>query len=928
MTIMNKSRILPLLAIVVVVGAGGAYGFIKLRHDPLRDGRAFLAKGDLRGAAIDLRAAVRDQPSNQNAHFALGQLDLRSGDPIAAEKELRTAADLGYDKQAVAPLLAQADLDQGKFRELLAEFPEPRGIQPADAMIFIARGLAQFGLKDTPGALASIAQAERIRSNDPDAPFAAARVALASRDLALAEQKIDRTLELSPQLAPAHFVKAQILSARGDKAGAIEALTTAIAQAPHYTAALLTRANLLLDMHEDARARKDVDVAMADAPANAAAVYFDMILLVRKQDFAAADTDLQKLSTVMDRFPRALFFQALVKARLGQKEQALDAIKRFVAQHPDDLDGAKLLAQIYMADKRPDLAAASLDKAKALVKPDAEFLSMLAQAYTLTGRPADAVSSLAEASKLAPQDAATLSRLASARLTVGDAEGASQALEQSLAITPNQPATMEALTNAAFASGDLDQVRAAIARLRTVEGDSEAVGNFEGLLKVAELDLPGAKLQFDKVLAAFPDSLRTQVSLVKLMGMQGDRAGAEQSLNALVAKYPTDDVVIGDLVVALLADNKLPDAIDVLQKAHLAAPNDDNVTASLADLLVRTGEPAKAVQTLDDAIKNHPTVPRLLGSQARALVALGRKKDAIEVWRKALAANPLDAEARAQLIDLLIDVGDYDPARSMLREALRRAPGSWPIMANLMRLETKAGGLEGGLVAADQLAADPANLPAARSLKGDLYANANQPDKAAEAYAAELKRGATSDLTVRYAATLQSAGKPAVAVQVMQDWLTRHPDDIGILKALSSQELAGGQYKEAAGHLQRVLDKFPNEPAALNNIAWTYQQLGDPRALAFAQRAYVVAPTADSADTYGWLLTSAGQAEKGVIALRFAASLAPENGAIMYHYAVALKDTGARDEAVRSLAAALAAPAPFDGKDAAKTLLADLSTSH
>jgi len=925
---MKKSRILPLLGVAVLVAGGGVYAYIRHQHDPLRDGRALMAKGDMRGAIIDFRAAVRDQPGNKNAHFALAQANMRNNDPAAAERELRAASDLGYDPLEIQPLLAQTYLDQQKFVQILSDFPVPVGSPAVVAPILVARGLAMLALNDPAGALAATTQAEKLLPESPDAAFATAQVAMVSKNLTLAEQKVDRTLELSPHQIRAHLMKAQLLNLRGDRSGATQQLTLALADSPHFPAALAERANLLINAGEDAKAKADVDTLLADVPNDPIGIYLDMILHVRKKEFGPANVDLQKISTVLTRFPRALYFDALVKVNLGQVEQAMDSATRYVAQNPHDPNGVKLLARIDLSNKRPDLAAAALDHAIGDIKPDAEILDLLGRSYALSGKSTDALKTYMQAAASAPTNPDVLARLASTRLSMGDVSGATTDLRKALAMAPRQPMVGAELVVAALASGDLDQVRSAIDKLRAVEGDSDVVGNFEGLLKISELDLEGARAAFTKSLAAFPNSIRTRINLIKVMGMEGKQAEAEADLADLITKYPTNDLVISVFIGAMLEQNKIPAAIEVLQRAHAAVPDDLFVTSSLTGLLIRSGQAVKAVQMLDDTAKSQQSVPVILAARAKALVAAGKRKDAIDTFRKILSVDERDGEARSRMVDVMVEAGDFDGARGALNDALKLSPGNLQFMTALARIDLKALGLDAALATADRLERDPTNLPAARVLKGDLYAGEHKFDDAAQAYTAEMKSNPSSVLAIRQAFALRFAGKADQSLDLMRDWCAAHPDDMEALKAYAANELVLKRYKEAADHLQTVIAKAPNDAPSLNNLAWLYQQLGDPRALGLAQRAYLISSTADTADTYGWLLTTQGHADKGIIPLRFAVTQPPVNGTILYHYAVALNDIGLRDDAIRNLTSVTKLPDSFDGKDDARTLLVRLSSAH
>ena len=137
--------------------------------------------------------------------------------------------------------------------------------------------------------------------------------------------------------------------------------------------------------------------------------------------------------------------------------------------------------------------------------------------------------------------------------------------------------------------------------------------------------------------------------------------------------------------------------------------------------------------------------------------------------------------------------------------------------------------------------------------------------------------------------------------------------------------IATRRYDEAATSLQRLLDKKPHNPVALNNLAWVYQQQGDKRAAGLAQQAYILSPGGQTADTLGWILVSSGNVAQGMPLLRQAAAQAGSDPRIMYHFAVALKDTGKRDEAIKVLNGVVANKAEFTEKAEAQKLLDELN---
>jgi predicted Zn-dependent protease len=96
--------------------------------------------------------------------------------------------------------------------------------------------------------------------------------------------------------------------------------------------------------------------------------------------------------------------------------------------------------------------------------------------------------------------------------------------------------------------------------------------------------------------------------------------------------------------------------------------------------------------------------------------------------------------------------------------------------------------------------------------------------------------------------------------------------------------------------------KRGGSPIVLNNLAWLYFEMDDPRAEEVARSAYKVAPlNRQIADKLGWILLQRKNAEDVLKYMESAAGARPEAPSINYHVAVAYEKLNRRTEARRSL---------------------------
>ncbi len=919
-----KKILIPALLLIALIAAGGVYA-LGYASSPMANAQAMLAKGDLRGATIEMRNAIKADPSDAEAHFRLGDLQLKAGDPVAAEKELKLARSLNYDPNAVTPLLAAAYLAQRRFEELLADVPETGGTAEQTGRNLLLRSQAQAALKDAKGSADSLARAEKAAPGNVDVRIAKARLAMSGKDPAGAERAIDEAIAIDPKRGDAVAMKGQIKVLAGDLPAGLALMDQAVSVTPDMSAIRLERANLFMNMNQNAKAQADVDTVLKAEPRNAPAIYLNGVLLVRAGKYPEADAELTKLGAASQLFPRALYFEALAKANSGQTEQAVDAANRYIARNPGDPEAVRLLARIEIGAKRPERAIDILKKTIDAGVRDPETLDLLGRAYAAAGQKPQAAESFQKAAEAAPKDAAILTNLAASKMQLGDTTGASTALERSLEIAPNQSTAGEALVASALSSGDVERAKAALERLRKQGGETLATGMLSALVRLAQQDLEGARSEFDAVAKRFPDALEPRINLAKVLMLQEKRQAGDAVLRSVLEKDPSNTQAVDALVQSLVSQNQPGQAASVLDDARKTRPQDAALTVAEADLLVRSGNPKRALEVVDSARVNGQLSVPLRLAQARAQFATGAAEDAKSSYRQALLVQPNELEARRALTEILINEKDYPAAEAVLQDGLRTSPGNLGIMQTLVIAEQRAGGMPAAIKMAETLRKDPANMPAASVLKGDAYMAAQRYGDAASAYAAENKQTPNSVLVLRQAQALAAGGGVDQASDVLRQWMRTNPADPDAAQILASFDITARRLPEAEQNLKIVLEKRPNDGRALNNLAWVYQQRGNGQALLLAQRAYLLTPGPETADTLGWIFVSEGKPEKAIPLLQQALGAVPKEHNIQYHLAKAQLDNGNKDEALTLLQSALAESGDFEERPAATRLLEQLA---
>ena len=911
----------------IMMGAWiGAFPIIAHAADYLATAKASLKKGDLKSAQIDLRNAVRNDPQNAEAHYWLGRVTFELGDPVASEREAIAARERGFDPHQTIPLLSQALLAQNKFDELLTKL-KPEGKDPLlDASILVARGYAQVGLKRPEDAQKSFGEAEQVAPNAVEPLLADARLAVARADLAGAQQKIDKAIAAQPKSQEALLAKAQLLRLKNDVAGAIAVLDELIVDQPSVMQARLDRASLELAVGKNDAAKADIDAVLKGTPGNVQAIYLRAVMEAQARNYKGADADLERISGYIGRIQRAYYLQAVVKEQLGQFEQAEEAARKYLGRAPNDLAAYKVLARIQFAKRRPDQVVETLAKVAESGKGDAEAYDLLGRAYAAAGRGEEAITSFQKAQTLAPNDVGVQTRLASVRMGMGDVDTAMDDLEHTLQLAPKLPAVGEALFFAALATGDTTKAGDALTKIRAAQGATEIVGNLDGLFQLAKIDFPGAKTTFTGLVEKYPDFTPAKINLARVDIMLGDRVAAEKLLNDVLVKQPIAEPAMSMMVSGYVQSNRLPEAIGLLERAHKAEPNQTRVTVSLGDLYIRAGTPQKALDLAAAEKGTNASSSDILSLKAAAFLSLGQKKDARSTYTEILKNDGNVVGARRQLVALLIEAGDFESARNTVTAGISASPRNYQLYQDFVMIDLKSTGMDAALATADRLQSQDRDFPGIKALKGDIYLAANRPADAVAAYAEANKAAPSSLLVTRLAGALLRSGRADDATTLLLDWLGKHADDMVAMEQVAEINIATAKWDDAAKYLERLLKQKPHDAVALNNLAWVYQQQGkDAPAQALARQAYVLSPSPQTADTLGWILTTAGNAKSGVALLRQASGEGVADPRILYHYAVALKDTGDKDEARKQLGLVLENKAEFKEKVEAQKLMDDMA---
>lgn len=914
-------RISPLLlALTLAAGASLVGCKSDTPESLLAEAKQLQQKGDRKGAQIQLKNALTKDPDNGEARFQLASLSLQLNDPVSAEKEARRALELQYKPQESEQLLAEALLKMGDFQKMLDETEK---FERTPAMM-AARGEALIGLRKLDDAKKEFQGALEAKPDSADALTGMARIAALGNDLegarALAEQAIAKD---GSNIAALTF-KGELLRAQAKPEEARAAFAEVIKLDPTNSSANLEQAYLDIVAGKYDAAQSAIDAAKKSTPRSLPTLYTQALLDYSRGNFKAARDGLQAIAKGAPNHPPSMLLSASVDYQLGTLKQGEAKLRTYLEAQPGNLYARKLLAATLLRSNNPGDALQVLAPALQGKASDGSLLELAAQANMLQRDPAKAAALLEQAVELNPKRAPTYIALGGARLALGERDKALAMLNKATELDPDSLVAAMALARTHLGGRDYDKALAALAKQEAKHAKAPDLLVLKGNVLLAKQDKAGARAAFSKAVEAAPTDYAATASLAQLELMEQKPEAAKKLLLTLLDKDKAN--VPAMTALAMLAERaKLrPEAAQWLEKA--AAVDADALAPAmrLATFYLQTGQAPKAVEHLRKVQIVHPAAPAVLEAMGRAQQATGDLTGAVETFSKLAGAAPKAPQPQLYLASVQVQKKDLPAAQASVKKALSLDASFVPahlMQADLAMLQNKS---EDAVAVLRALQKSQPKQPAGFAAEGDLQVRLGKPALAIAPLQQAFTMTQQPQVLLKTVGAMRAAGRAADADALVAKWRKDHPDEpLGLMYA-AEQNIAAKQYKAAIGQLESVLAKLPDNVMALNNLAWSYQQEKDKRALATAEKAHKLAgDNATIMDTLGWILVEQNQLDRAVPLLKKASELAPQAGDIRYHYAVALQKKGDKAQARKETQAALAGTA-FPQADEARALLKQL----
>jgi putative PEP-CTERM system TPR-repeat lipoprotein len=677
-----------------------------------------IEEGRFRAAMIDLQNYLTKTPDDARVRARLAFVLTELNDFDRAESELKKARDLGAALDLTIVPECRLLVEDRKYDDVLKACKAEGDASPElDGTLTAIRGSAQFGLGQYTEARQSFERALTLNPNDVNALLGAAQAATKAGDSAAARQIFDRAPEGLRKQSAYWRALGFVELSSGNMEAAEKAYNTAID-------------------------RLDPKLDNDELLVTLGALTQVQVQLKKGKE---AEESAQRMLKIAPDAPITQYCVGLAAEVQGDLERARTSLEGVAVQGAPQALIA--LARVNFKLGKYNQAEQSLKQVLAREPDNSQAKDLLDQVRRRFQSPEETLRQLEPQLETSPGDVSLAMRATELSLESGDEGSAREYLKlaETAAKTPEE-------------------------RLK-VAGGYVGIGDFDRALALLE-SIPdeGGATTFRKDLIA-------AVALLK----KGDRSGAIERANAMVAGSPSDQMRSAAGGIFAQAGD-YPRAREQFTKVLASKPDDAATHFRLADVELRAGQFDAAVKQLQTVLQADPTNEQAALQMARVALMRRDAKD-MERWvRKARDEHPKSAPAQLALAQLMLVQRKLDEARSAADAAV---------------------------------AIDPSN-PKALTLLGVVQGEQGEHAASTATFRKLVDKWPRSiDHRLNLARAQFREGKNAAAMQTIDQAVALEPRNLKLLGSGVMFGLKSGDVERAAGYAHRVSEIEPNSAVAL-----------------------------------------------------------------------------------------------------------------
>ncbi|QMU61468.1 MAG: tetratricopeptide repeat protein [Gammaproteobacteria bacterium] len=481
---------------------------------------------------------------------------------------------------------------------------------------------------------------------------------------------------------------------------------------------------------------------------------------------------------------------------------------------------------------------------------------------------------------------------------------AKERVEKLLADDPNISEAWAFKADLNFASGNYDAAENAYLQILRLDNSniltekSLRVAQSVVRSKVALGNSIGANDFYKTFIESYPKSPTYYYELGKLAYSENNYMLAEEHFGQVYASMPESPNIVLLLAKVLIKQEKLEDARELLQQNLVNESERIEYAIYTAVIDIKQNKFTTAAETLNEFVnKNVDHKSSLVPLISYVYLRQSNKEKFDSLLQDYKISEPKHLNAVNSIRAVFLDLGAQIEAEKILTELIEFYPNSFELKSmHLNTLGILGRENEVGDTISLWLTAQPHNLTLKFAWINYLINNKDfntAINTLSNIDAVKLTENEVSlllnILNIAAAQIKESEGRAKI-IQLTLHWANKLPKQLRLKLLLANMYIAENNYKKAIPYFEDAIQNNTASPVILNNLAWSYYEVNDPRALATAELAFTGNPNdASICDTLGWILVKNGKVERGLELITRALKIEPDNLAIQEHFEIASK---------------------------------------
>jgi len=900
--------------------------------DYVNEARQYISEGKHRSAVIQLKNQLKNEPKDAEARYLLGKIYLQQSQFESADKELSKAVKLKPDNVSYKLAYSRSLLISKKFKDVVALLDFSTDAEEEN-LRQVYLGYAYIGLNEIEKSKEFFQFA--VKNNSPEGYIGLCKIAIINKEFEQAEQHIQQILSQQPDNIEAMQLHAKILNLRKEHSQALAIYNRLIDSNSNYSDYYLRRAATYIALKQFENAITDIQSVLAKNKNHAFANYLLSQIELKQKNYKAASTAAQIVLNQSPHHSSSKFILGISHYAQGNLNQAEKYLTEFLSTEPDNINLQDLLANVYLAQKKPQQTILMLEGLEQeVIDQYPNINTTLGSAYLLMGDYIKGIELLNKAKILDPDNIAIQKRLTAGQLKTGNRASGIAGLEKIAQLEPDNKKVHYLLIISYIQDKKIDEVEKKLNEMLKADNSDPVIYNFRAVIENMKGNKEKAKQAYQETLKVDNNFIPAYMGLAKLAYTEGKEKEAVELFKQVTTI--NNRYLAAYLALASIAEkNKQNEQAENYLLTAYHNNEDLAVQLKILSLLgkwyARFKQPEKVLKLAEDLIKQHPGKMPAMSFLAGAQLINQQDRAAEKTLSEIVSKNQKDKKHRILLANLMAKQPERQPeVMRLLEEIYNSDPGKPQALSFQVNYLIKQKDYQQAMNIAEHVESlfpDKAN---GKKLQGDILWAQDKKDKAIELYRQAYQKQPGFNALFFVSDSMIKEGKSDLAIQFLNEELAKNTRDKPIHKAIllklaaTHQQLK--QIDKAIDYYQKILAIQDDNVLVLNNLAWIYYTKKDPIAIKMAEKAYKKAPKSPQvADTYAViLLEQSGQTAKALKILQQAAAKAPNDYAIQFHLAKAYTLSDNKSEALKILNLITRSEKDFSEKQAASDLLQKL----